>query len=135
MEKENISLSDDNKMPNIEKIEQEVINRVYKKLKHISIIVAFILTGGGIISFSSIKNNLIQSASLELQNDKQLKAEIIENVESSIVEVKLLKEKVNNLSNEIEEERILAHQILRNDLTEVKLMLETIKSKVITNED
>jgi hypothetical protein len=118
----------------IKDIEKEVLKRVWNQIKVLTIIVAFVLTAGGIISLSGIRDSIVNSASEKLKKDSKLRTEIITKIEKQIIQgvsneienIQDLKGEVNGLSNDIERERILAQKVLSRDLKHVRRMLERV---------
>jgi cell division protein FtsX len=118
----------------IKEIENAILKKLWGTIKTLTIIVAFILTVGGIISFSGIRDSIIDSASVKLKEDASLRTEIVEsvkedithNVSSEIEEIQDLVSKVNELSRSIEKERREAQDALSRDLRIVRNMLEKI---------
>jgi len=118
----------------IKEIERELLKRIWRQVQVLAVIAFSVLTVGGVFSFSAIKDSIINSTSEKLKNDSELrgkvisdvKKEVIRNVSNEIEGIQELKTEINSLSNDIENERIIAQEVLSKDLKDVRKMLETI---------
>lgn len=85
-----------------------------------------ILTVGGLITFTGIKQIVISTASRQIGNSPSVRSEVVEEAASELRELVEMKEEISELKKELQTEREQAHMILQNNLNDILQMMEQL---------
>jgi tRNA A37 threonylcarbamoyltransferase TsaD len=118
----------------IAEIEKELTRRMLNKAKATFAVVGFILTVGGLVTFSGIKDTILQKTVETLKNDQSIRSEVTSKIDEEVIQilnaktskVEELMDKTNSL---IENERFIAQEVLYREFSEMRQLLEQIRNE------
>lgn len=111
-------------------LKQDLYRTTLRNLKITLGIVGLVVTGFGIVSWSSIRSEVISAAAGKFHGDQALRTEVEERASAQLIEAGAVLDDAARLKEELEAMSASASIAMRDDLDSILVMLEVMRSQV-----